>query len=129
MKIQLTVAVIVVSILFVAFWLWPYGDDFTAEYQAVAEKVVEFIESDPTSNGVSKAQEYFNSREARLKDRFKFGLKPDKNGPISETVRSRYQTVVNKGTYPLQLLADKHPDLRQAIQMLSADMGMQRLGY
>ncbi len=129
MKVQVTVAAIVVSILFLAFWFWPYSDDFTTEYQAVADKVAEIIENDPTSDGVSKAHQYFNSRETRLKDRFKFGLKPDKNGSVSETVRSRYQTVVNTGTYPLQRLGDKHPDLRQAIQMLRADMGMQRLGY
>ena len=129
MKIQVTVAVIVVSILFVAFWLWPYSDDFTAEYQVVAEKIAEIIEKDPTSDGVSKAHQYFNSRESRLKDRFKFGLKPDKNGAVSESVRLSYQAVISKGTAPLHRLADKHPDIRQNIQMLSADMGMQRLGY
>ncbi len=128
-KIKIIVAVVAVQILLLAFWFWPYSDDFTVGYQEVAAQVLDIIEKDPTSNGVSKARQYFNSREDRLKDRFKFGLKPEKNGAVSESVRSRYQDVVNKGTAPLDLLADKHPDISRDIESLTVDMGMQRLGY
>ena len=129
MKTKIIVAIVAVQIILLAFWFWPYGDDFTSEYQQVADKVVEIIEQEPTGEGVKKARDYFSSHQSRLKDRFKFGLKPDERGIVSETVRSRYQDVVNKGSAPLGRLADKHPELKKDIQMLMADMGMQRLGY
>ena len=129
MKIKIIVAVVAVQIILLVFWLWPYSDNFTKEYQDVADRVVEIIEKDPTSEGMKKARQHFQSHESRLKDRFKFGLKPDKNGAVSDKVRNRYQEIVNDASRRLDLLASKHPDLEREIKFLSADMGMQRLGY
>ncbi|HKX84055.1 MAG TPA: hypothetical protein VJL58_07545 [Pyrinomonadaceae bacterium] len=129
MKIKIIVAVIAVQLILLAFWLWPYSDNFTKEYQGVADQIVDIIEKDPTSEGMKNARLHFQSHESRLKDQFKFGLKADKNGAVSDKVRNRYQEVVNDASRRLSLLADKHPDLEREIKFLSADMGMQRLGY
>ena len=129
MKIQITVAAIVVSLMLLAFWFWPYGDEFTSEYSRVADKVAEIIEQDQTSDGVSKARTYFSTNNSVLKGRLKAVLKPDKDGKISEGDRRRYQEVVNKYSARLSNVADKHPELNSEISQLRADMGLQRLSY
>lgn len=126
MKIQITVAVIVVSAIIAAFWFWPVGDAFTNEYEQVAGKVADMVEQDPTSDGVSKASSYFSSRNSVIKDRLKAALK---NGAISESDRQRYQPVINKYSSRLGNVADKHPELKTQLSQLRADMGLQRLSY
>jgi hypothetical protein len=69
MKVQITVGVLVVSIGLVAFWLWPYSDAFTAQYDHVSDDVVRIIEANPTEEGVDKATTYYNSRQSSLRDK------------------------------------------------------------
>ena len=119
MKVQLTVAAIVVSVLLLAFWLWPYSDEFTAEHGHAVDEIVRIIEETPTKEGVDKALQYYHSRETRLQDRFKWGLKPDSRGAISETVRSSYSRALTNAGSRISDLGKKHPDLKRDIDYLS----------
>jgi hypothetical protein len=125
-KVQVTIAVIVVSAIVAAFWFWPVGDAFTNEYERVAGMVAEMVEQDPTSAGISKASSYFSSNNSIIKERLKAVLK---NGSISASDRQRYQSVINKYSSRLGTVADKHPELKTQLSQLSADMGLQRLSY
>lgn len=122
MKIKLTVAAIAISVILLAFWFWPYSDSFTDEYQRVTDEVVQMIEENPTKDGVEKARKHYNSRESWLRDRLDWGLKPDKDGVVSETVRNRYLVVTADTGIRLDALAKKYPDVGKDIDHLRVDM-------
>ena len=112
MKIKIAVAVIVVQILLLLFWFWPYSDNFTATYDHVTDEVVRLIEENPTVEGVDKATRYYNARQSSLKDLRDWGLKPDKNGAISETVRSAYMNSLSRTNRKLDKLEEKYPNIK-----------------
>jgi hypothetical protein len=122
MKVQITVAILVVSIGLVAFWLWPYSDAFTDQYDHVADEVVRIIEANPTEEGVDKATTYYNSRQSSLRDKRDWGLKPDKNGVVSETVKEGYRKAFSRTSAKMDKLEEKYPALKRRLELLSVYM-------
>ena len=120
MKVQLTIAIIVVSIGLLAFWFWPYSDAFTAEYDHVSDEVVRIIEENPSDDGVDKANAYYNSKQASLSDKRDRGLKPDKNGVVSETVIDGYRKAFSRTSIKMDKLKEKYPALKRRLDLLSA---------
>ena len=112
MKIKITAAVIVVSIIVIAFWFWPFSDAFTKDYDAVIDEMVRIIDENPTAAGVDKASNYFTDSQSRLRGEMDFGL--SQRADLSEN----YLQCVYRNRRKLDKLADKHPELKNSIEIL-----------
>src|SRR5688572_25494336 len=116
MKVKITVAVIVVSIILVAFWNWPYSDDFTVDLDQVSDEVVRIIEKNPTEEGIEKATKFYRARQFKLSDKREWGARPDKNGAVSETVRQAHMNAFSRMSVKMGKLENKYPALGRSLK-------------